>query len=103
MNLARPFRRWLRTRDPRLLRRGIPAVLGFVAWLVFGTCLFLWSSREAESRYAGIADKALATKNFETARIATQRLLGIGCEPRRKHLFDLALSLGGLGRDKDAV
>jgi tetratricopeptide (TPR) repeat protein len=103
MRTVRRFKRWLRSRDRRLLRRGLPAVLGFVAWLVFGTCLFLWSPREAESRYNGIADKALARKDFETARIATQRLLGIGHEPRRQHLFDLALSLGGLGRDKDAV
>jgi tetratricopeptide (TPR) repeat protein len=103
MKTARRFKSWLRSRDRRLFRRGLPALLGFVAWLVFGTCLFLWNSREAGSRYVGIAAKAMATKDFETARIATQRLLGLGHEPRRQHVFDLALSLGGLGRDKDAV
>jgi len=103
MNLSRSIKRWLRTRDTRFLRRGIPAILACVAWLVFGLCLVLWSPAQTETRYAGIADRALAGKDFETARVASQRLLALGREPRRKHLFDLALSLGGLGRDKDAV
>ena len=103
MNSGRRFNHWLRSRDRRRLHRGLPALLAFVALLAFSTCLFLWRSGDTGSHYAGIADSALATKNFETARIATQRLLGIGHERRRQYLFDLAFSLGGLGRDKDAI
>jgi tetratricopeptide (TPR) repeat protein len=103
MRLARPLKRWVRTRDTKLLRRGIPAILAILAWSAFGVCLFLWSPRNTESRYSGIAENALAGKDFETARVASQRLLAIGHEPRRQHLFNLALSLGGLGQDKDAV
>jgi tetratricopeptide (TPR) repeat protein len=103
MNPPWTLNRWLRTRDFRRLRLGIPAILACVAWLAFAICLLLWTPRWAESGYGGIADKAMARRDFETARVASQRLLAIGHEPRRKHLFDLALCLGGMGRDKDAV
>jgi tetratricopeptide (TPR) repeat protein len=103
MNLSRSFRRWLKTRDARLLRWGIPAILGCVAWVVFGACMAAWKPWQTQTRYAKLAATALAGKDFETARVASQRLLALGVEPRRKHLFDLALALGGLGKDKEAV
>jgi tetratricopeptide (TPR) repeat protein len=103
MKASRLIRRWLRTRDSRLLRWGIPAILGCLAWLVFGICMAGWKPWQTATRYTSIAEKALAVKDFETARVASQRLLVLGVEPRRKHLFDLALSLGGLGREKEAV
>jgi len=103
MTRSRFIRRWLRTRDPRHLRWAIPAIGGCFAWLVFGVCVVGWVPRQTETRYAKIAEKALDAKDFETARVASQRLLALGVEPRRKHLFDLARSLGGLGRDKEAV
>ncbi|HOX57640.1 MAG TPA: tetratricopeptide repeat protein [Candidatus Paceibacterota bacterium] len=81
----------------------MPALLGCVTWLVVGICLLAWKPWETRTRYANIAAAALAHKDFETARVATQRLLALGVEPRQKHLFDLALALGGLGKDKDAV
>ena len=100
---SRFIKRWLRTRDSRLLRWGIPAILGIAAWLAFGICLAAWKPWQTETRYTRIAEQALAVKDFETARVASQRLLALDVEPRRKHLFDLALSLGGLGQDKEAV
>ena len=103
MKASRSIRRWVRTRDLRHLRWGIPALLGGLAWLGFGLCMAAWKPWQTEARYTRIADKALAGKDYETARISSQRLLVLGVEPRRKHLFDLAMSLGGLGRDKDAV
>lgn len=103
MRRSRQFQRWLRTRDFRSLRWGIPAIIGCAAWLGFGLCLLIGKPWQAERRYVQIAAKALSAKEFETARIASQRLLALGVEPRRKHFFDLALALGGLGRDKEAV
>jgi tetratricopeptide (TPR) repeat protein len=103
MKRSRSFRRWLKTRSSRHLRWGIPAILGCVAWLVFGACMAVWKPWQTHTRYARIAAKALAEKDFETARVASQRLLALGVEPRQKHLFDLALALGGLGKDKEAV
>ncbi len=103
MRVYHAIRRWLKTRDARLLRWGIPAIVGCAAWLVFGIGLAAWKPREIQARYDGIAARALAAKDFETARVASQRLLVLGAEPRRKHLFDLALALGGQGKDKEAV
>jgi tetratricopeptide (TPR) repeat protein len=103
MKLSRHIRRWSKTRNYSYLWWGIPAVLGCAAWLVFSLCLVLKKPLQAQRRYTEIAGRALADKEFETARVASQRLLAMGVEPRRKHLFDLALSLGGLGRDNEAV
>jgi tetratricopeptide (TPR) repeat protein len=77
--------------------------MGCAAWLAFGLSLLIGKPWQAQRRYVDIAGKALAAREYETARIASQRLLTLGVEPRRKHLFDLALALGGLGQDKEAV
>ena len=103
MKASRLIRRWFRTRDFRLLRWGIPALLGGLAWLVFGICMATWRPWQTEARYARIAEKALAAKDFDTARVTSQRLLALGTEPRRKRLFDLALALGGLNQEQEAV
>lgn len=103
MSFRRSLRRWIQTRDPRLLAWGIPAILGLVVWLVFGIYMLAWKPWQTQTRYARIAATALAARDFETARVATQRLLGMGVEPRQRHLFDLALALGGLGRGKEAI
>jgi tetratricopeptide (TPR) repeat protein len=103
MKPSRFIRRWLRSRDAKSFRWGIPAILSILAWLIFGICMAVWKPWQTETRYTRIAEKALAVKDFETARVASQRLLALGVEPRRKHLFDLAKALGGLGQDKEAV
>src|ERR1017187_1680373 len=103
MKPSRFIRRWLRTRDAKSLRWGIPAILSIMAWLIFGICMAVWKPWQTETRYTRIAEKALAIKDFETARVASQRLLALGVEPRRKHLFDLTKALGGLSQDKEAV
>lgn len=103
MNLPRPIRRWVKTRNFKYLRWGIPALLGIAAWMAFGLCVLLQKPSQVQREYTRIAGRALANKEFEVARVATQRLLAMGVEPRRKHLFDLALTLGGLGRDQEAV
>ena len=90
MKLSRSLKHWFRKRDPRLLRRGIPALVACVAWLALGLCAILWSREPTEAHYAGIAEHALGRQDWETVRIASQRLLTLGREPRRKHLFDLA-------------
>ena len=42
-------------------------------------------------------------KDFETARVASQRLLALGVGSRPKQIFDLALALSGRGRKREAV
>ena len=60
MKASRLIRRWFRTRDFRLLRWGIPAILGCLAWLVFGICMAGWKPWQTATRYTSIAEKALA-------------------------------------------
>ncbi|HNW08672.1 MAG TPA: tetratricopeptide repeat protein [Verrucomicrobiota bacterium] len=103
MNIRRFFKRWAKSREPRLLVWGIPALVGLAVWLAFGIYLLAGKPWQTQAHYTRIAAAALAAKDFETARIASQRLLALGVEPRRKYLFDLALALGGLGRGKEAV
>jgi tetratricopeptide (TPR) repeat protein len=103
MRVSRSLKRWRRRHGQKRLRRGIPALVACLAWAAFAVCVLLWSPRNTESRYTVVADKAMAVKDYETGRVASQRLLALGHEPRRKHLFDLALCLEGLGKDQEAV
>ncbi|MCU0785981.1 MAG: hypothetical protein MUF81_18435, partial [Verrucomicrobia bacterium] len=103
MNWPRPIKRWLRTREFRLFRWGIPALLAGATWLAFGIWLAFWNPYQLKSHYAETAGQALAVKDFETIRVASQRLLGLGIEPQRKYLFNVALSLAGLQREKEAA
>ncbi len=96
------IRRWLGSRRLELLWSTIPVLLAIAAWLVFSVGLWNWKPQEIQARYGILAEQALARKDFETARIASQRLLSLGAEPRAKWLFNLALAKAGLGRDKEA-
>ena len=102
-NPRRIMRQWFRSRNYQRLLWGIPAMLGCLAWLVFGICLAFWNLGQTEARYTSIVQRALATKDFETARVASQRLLEFDVAAGQKqHSFDLALALNGLGRGKEA-
>ncbi|MCX6923515.1 MAG: hypothetical protein NT154_09950 [Verrucomicrobia bacterium] len=48
-------------------------------------------------------NNALAVRDFETARVASERLLVLDSGLRQKNLFNLAMALGALGREKEAV
>jgi Flp pilus assembly protein TadD len=102
MNLFHTIRRWLKTRDYRRLWWCIPVMLALSAWVAFAFCLADWKPAETRSRYDAIVQRALGARDFETARVASQRLLSMGAEPRSKWLFHLALSMAGLGRDREA-
>jgi predicted Zn-dependent protease len=103
LKLRRKYRRWIRTRDPRQLWLSIPALLAIVGWLVLILCLTGWRSDVIEGRYSGIAQQAMTSRDFETARVATQRLLAAGARNREEWLFKLALADAGLGnRDREA-
>src|SRR5437016_186605 len=102
LKLSRRYRRWLRTRDPRQLWWSIPALLAIASWMVLALCLTGWQPDEIEVGYSGIAKEALAARDFETARVAAQRLLAVGAGSRNNWLFHLALADAGLGRDREA-
>jgi len=102
VKVTRSIKAWLKTREPRRLWWAIPVFLATGAWVGFAFCMMNWRPEEVAHRYANLADRALVKKDFETARIASQRLLGLGAEPRDKWLFGLALAKAGVGRDKEA-
>jgi tetratricopeptide (TPR) repeat protein len=102
LKLSRKYRRWIKTRDRRQLWWSIPALLAGAGWLVLVFCLTAWRGDDIEVDYSGIAQQALAARDFETARVAAQRLLAVGAQTRSKWLFNLALADAGLGRDREA-
>src|SRR5258706_6529433 len=102
LKLRRKYRRWIKTRDPRQLWWSIPALLAVAGWLALGFCLAAWRPDEIEEGYSGIAQQALKARDFETARVAAQRLLAVSAKNRDEWLFKLALADAGLGRDREA-
>jgi Flp pilus assembly protein TadD len=102
VKLSRRYRRWIRTRDREQLRWSIPALLAIAAWIALIICLARWRPDEIEVTYSGIAKEALAARDYQTARVAAQRLLALGAGSRNNWLFNLALADAGLGKDREA-
>ena len=94
---------WFSTRPYGELWRSLPVLLGGLAWLVFAAGLLSWKAGKIETDYTLIARRALAYRNFETARVASQRLLSLRSEAQAQHLFTLAQALGGQGREAEAA
>ena len=107
MHLATKLRRkaldWMETRSYRVLWRSLPALLVGVAWVLFGLTWRNWSAAGMDSRYSTTAVRALAAKDFPTARVACLRLLSAGNTSREEHIFLLALATQGLGRTQEAT
>src|SRR5215471_7049546 len=99
MRFSHGVRSWYKSRRLPHLWWSIPVLLVFAAWIGFAFCLMQWKAGELTARYAAITDRALDRKQFETARIAAQRMLSLGADPRVKWLFDLGLAQAGLGHD----
>ncbi len=102
MKLSHGIRSWYKSRRLAHLWWSLPVLLVFAAWIAFAFCLMQWKAGELTARYAAITDRALDRKEFETARIAAQRMLSFGADPRPKWLFDLGLAQAGLGHDREA-
>ena len=75
--ISRKYRRWLRTRDLRQLWLSVPALLALLGWGWLWLCLSGWRPGEIEGAYSKIAQQAITARDFETARIAAQRLLSV--------------------------
>lgn len=94
---------WFRMWPSRQPWKDIPALLALLACLASAFVLKGWTLSETRGRYEGTVKRALASRDYETARIACQRLLAVGCESREGTLFDLSLALKGLGRTRQAA
>lgn len=98
-----PVAAWFQTRPYRLLWSALPALLASLALTATGTlCLVArWPGRTPDY-YLTVARRALVEKDYETARVASQRLLQAGAN-KQLALFFLAMSFDGLGRKQDAA
>ena len=92
---------WLETRPYWRLWWSIPALLTGVAWGVFGFMLASWTPVGTRAQYSSAATKALAARDFQTARIASQRLLLSG-PSRAQDMFQLARAKIGLSQTEEA-
>src|SRR5579862_8198310 len=93
---------WINSRRWRDLWWSAPVLLVCVGWAGFGYCMLRWKHQEIDANYSTIVEKSFGNKNFETARIACQRLSSLGAEPRSKWLFNLGLAQLGLKKDHEA-
>jgi len=79
----------------------IPAVLLALAWGAFGLMLLTAHPVHTRDYYTALAAKALAGRDFKTARVASQRLLLSWPDTdREKNEYNLALALFGLGQNQ---
>ena len=93
---------WFDTRPYRRLWMSIPALVAVAAGVGFCLVLAIWTSVATGARYSAVASRALAARDFQTARIASQRLLLSGAGTREQSLFQLALAKSGLGQAQEA-
>jgi tetratricopeptide (TPR) repeat protein len=92
--IERDFRRW---------GISLPAILAGVLWLVFAGLLLAWTRERIETQYSKVAKQALASRHYERACLAFERLLNTDRKPDPSHIFGLALSLQGLGQEEEAA
>jgi tetratricopeptide (TPR) repeat protein len=81
----------------------LPAVLAILLGIFFLFAMVLWNPEKIRTRYEETAVSALAEKDYPTALVAAQRLLGFGSEKRNEAIFLIAKSKLGLGRTGDAA
>lgn len=99
---------WWKARYFPWLLWGIPAVLSLLAVLAAHIYRTEWNSLTVHDRYASIKKTSMAAGDYQTARIACERVLEISrSDPYfavryPEHLFDLALCLINLKRPADA-
>jgi len=99
----RPIKRWWQTRDPRRLLLALPALIACLTWGAYAALVAKRHRADTESDYRDMANAAMASGNFETARLAFDRLSRISQEKRGEYLFNMALCIGRLGREEEAT
>lgn len=100
--LLRKIPRWFKSRQTSLLLPATPALIVCAIWVVFAAFIMGWGSAHTEMRYRQAAGMAAAARDYETARVAYWRLSQIKSEKRNEYLFGWAISLLGVGRNREA-
>src|SRR4051812_17871793 len=94
---------WLLTWPRRGIWKDFPAILAILILLLFGFVLQRWNLTKVRDRYKTLAKQAAAARNYETSRVACERLLALGSEPRVNILYDLMMAQNGLGKKEEAA
>lgn len=88
---------WGRTWPQRQPWKDIPVLLAFLLGLGFVFVVMTWDPISVRARYVRYANQALASNDFPTVLVASQRLLNLDSAWRNQALFGLALAEQGLG------
>ena len=92
---------WVETRHYERLWLSVPVMLFALAGAGFVMALAYTKPAATRAYYSEVAARALATRDFPTARVACNRLLLSWPESHAQHLFGLAQSVAGLGQEQD--
>jgi len=83
--------------------RGMPALLAFIFFVVFGIILLRANRSEVQSRYTSEAIKALYGKQYDKARVAYQRLIMMENGTNLEAVLNLAISMELLNRHSESA
>ncbi|MGH9579672.1 MAG: tetratricopeptide repeat protein [Terriglobales bacterium] len=81
----------------------LPALVACLLWAGFVLLLVAWKPAQTQARYREIASAALGRGDFESARVACERLLQTKTGNWNDSAFKLAISLRYLGKSAEAV
>ena len=101
MKIHWKIRLWFESRPYRRLWMSLPALLVGLAWVAFGIVLAFTKPAATQAYYTSLVPRALAMRDFPTARVACNRLLLSWPGSRTQDLFNLGLAMFGLGQGRD--
>jgi len=81
----------------------VPAGLAILLGIFFLLSMLVWNPEKLRVNYERVALSALDAKDYPTALVAGQRLLGFGSSGRNEAIFILAKAKLGMGRTGDAA
>lgn len=95
--------RWFRGRDWRRFAAGLPVIFAGLLLVALGVVRIGWQPTHTEGRLQQRASQALAARDYATAALAYQELLQLREDHLPEYRFRLAISLRGLGRERESA
>jgi len=94
---------WFVTWPQRQPWKDAPALLAFLLGLAFIWAVFFWDPMVVRSHYGRVMNSAFGKGDYQTALVASQRLLALSPSWRNQTLFSMALAHQGLGHQDKAL
>jgi len=95
--------KWLNTRNYLRLTAGVPALLAGAALVTYGVFQFGWTPAHAAGVCRRLAGQAFLSRDYETARLASQSLLQMSSQANQQYAFLLLQCAQELGRKDEAM